>query len=320
MKTDWRRGSRVGFTLIELLVVIAIIAILIALLIPAVQKVRDASARTVCQNNLKQIGLGMHNYANIFKGFPPSRTTGTVATAPYYPHQHSWSAALLPYIEQTAAFSLYSYSVDWNNSANYTAIQTPLAVFSCPSTPQQNRVDTYTASQPACGDYHAVNAIKNFVAINCFGLTGINNSDDPRIVGGMMRDQVTPFKRFTDGMSQTILVAEDAGRPTFYDSNFTPCDPSICTVNGNTATLGQGGWADPNGAFSLDGANPDGSIPGPCPINCSNNSEVYGFHRTGANVVMGDGSVHFLSTSTDLCVLAAIMTRAGGEEVTFPPN
>jgi len=320
MKTDWQRQARrVGFTLIELLVVIAIIAILIALLVPAVQKVRASAARLQCQNNLKQIGLGMHNYANLYKGFPPSRTTGNVASAPHYPHKHSWSAALLPYIEQTNTFNLYSYGVDWDNSSNYAAIQTPMDVFRCPSTPQPNRFDTYTGSQPACGDYHAVNAIKNFVAINCFGTPPPLDPDDPRIVGAMMRDYITPFKRFNDGMSNTVLVAEDAGRPIFYDSQFAPCDPSICTVNGNPAVLGQGGWADPNGAFSIDGANPDGSIPGPCPINCSNNSEVYGFHSGGANVVMADGSVHFLSTSTDLCVLAALMTRAGNEEVSFSP-
>src|SRR6478672_5109741 len=101
---------RRAFTLIELLVVIAIIAVLLALLLPAVQKVREAANRISCQNNLKQIGLGMANFEATMGGLPPSRTEGTVAGAPYYPYQHSWSAALLPYIEQTAAFNLYSYT------------------------------------------------------------------------------------------------------------------------------------------------------------------------------------------------------------------
>src|ERR1700704_5416667 len=100
---------RTAFTLIELLVVIAIIAVLIGLLLPAVQKVRDAAARLQCQNNLKQIGLGMMNYEATNGGLPPSRTDGTVVGAPFYPYSHSWSAALLPYIEQTASFNLYSY-------------------------------------------------------------------------------------------------------------------------------------------------------------------------------------------------------------------
>src|SRR5579863_10013670 len=104
-----------AFTLVELLVVIAIIAVLIGLLLPAVQKVREAAARIQCANNLKQIGLGTLDYESAQGGLPPSRTTGGVATAPFFPYQHSWTAALLPYIEQTAAFSLYNYKANWND-------------------------------------------------------------------------------------------------------------------------------------------------------------------------------------------------------------
>ena len=300
-----RSRGRAGFTLIELLVVIAIIAILIALLVPAVQKVRAAAARLQCENNLKQIGLGMHNYAGVFKGFPPSRTTGNVASAPYFPYQHSWSAALLPYIEQTATFNLYTYKADWNNPANYAAIRTYMPLFNCPSTPSQPRQDTTISAQPSAGDYHAMNAIKNFVGINCFGYIGNLNPDDPRLVGGMRRDQITRFAEITDGTSNTILVAEDAGRPAFYNAKQQIFDP-----------VGkEGGWADPNGAFSLDGSNLDGTVPGGCALNCSNNSEIYSFHDGGANVVFADGSVHFITQRINLCTLAALVTRAAGEIV-----
>jgi prepilin-type N-terminal cleavage/methylation domain-containing protein/prepilin-type processing-associated H-X9-DG protein len=313
MVVEWKSAQRrAAFTLIELLVVIAIIAILIALLVPAVQKVRESAARLQCQNNLKQIGLGMHNYSNIYKGFPPSRTTGTVAGAPWFPYMHSWSVALLPYIDQTNSFNLYHYDKNWNDPTNYAAVQTPLAVFICPSTPTGKRVDTTIAAQPAAGDYHAVHALKYFVAIDCFGYPNVNANtpDDARIVGGMVRDQITPFTRITDGTSNTILVAEDAGRPTFYNSLLQPCDPNLC------GGPEQGGWADPNGAFSLDGANSDGTVPGTqCSMNCSNNSEVYSFHPGGANVVFADGSVHFLNSNMDLCVLAALITRAGSESI-----
>jgi prepilin-type N-terminal cleavage/methylation domain-containing protein/prepilin-type processing-associated H-X9-DG protein len=297
------RQRRPGFTLIELLVVIAIIAVLIGLLLPAVQKVREAAARLQCQNNLKQIGLGTLDYEASQGGLPPSRTTGLVATAPYFPYQHSWSAALLPYIEQTASFNLYSYKANWNDPVNYQAIRTNLKLFNCPMTPFQPRYDTTIAAQPAAGDYHAVNAIKTFVCINCFGYAHVTDPDDPRIVGAIRRDQVTPIVAITDGTSNTVLVAEDAGRPKFYNAARTVYDP-----------IGkEGGWADPNGAFSIDGSYPSGLIPGPCPLNCTNNSEVYGFHTDGANVVFADGSVHFLHQNIDLCVLAAICTRAGGE-------
>ena len=308
------RPRRRAFTLIELLVVIAIIAILIGLLLPAVQKVREAAARIQCQNNLKQIGLGMLNYESANGGFPPSRTTGTVASAPNYPFQHSWSAALLPFIEQTNAFNLYHYNANWNSPTNYPAIQTYQKMFNCPMTPNQPRADTTIASQPSCGDYHAVNAIKWFVCVNCFGTPGLDmNSppDLPFLVGGMQRDQITKITAITDGTSNTILVGEDAGRPTFYNAARQVAPPNGTTI----PPPKEGGWADPNGAFSIDGSNSDGSVPGSCALNCANNSEVYSWHSNGANVVFADGSVHFLSSNLDLCVLAALVTKAGGEVI-----
>ena len=158
---------------------------------------------------------------------------------------------MLPYIEQTATFNEYSYTVDWNDTANYNAIRTPLSLFICPSVPLQNRVDTTITSEPAAGDYHAINAIKNFVATNCFGYTSssLTNADDPRLVGAMMRDVITPFIRITDGTSNTIFVAEDAGRPTFYNEAGQACAPAGgSTTTCGTSSLpngGQGGWADP---------------------------------------------------------------------------
>ncbi len=228
---------RRGFTLIELLVVIAIIAILIGLLIPAVQKVRDAANRIVCTNNMKQIGLGMLNYENNKGGLPPSRTDGTVITAPWYPHQHCWTAALLPYIEQTADFNLYNYNVDWDNPVNYTAIRTQMKIFLCPSTPGEFRVDTTIAAEPACGDYQAVNAIKDFVGINCFSLLHVNGKTDPRLAGAMTYNLNTPLLSITDGLSNTILVGEDAGRPGLYGAGGKLL---------NATSVGQAGWADPD--------------------------------------------------------------------------
>jgi prepilin-type N-terminal cleavage/methylation domain-containing protein/prepilin-type processing-associated H-X9-DG protein len=290
------RQSR-GFTLVELLVVIAIIAVLIGLLLPAVQKVREAAARSRCQNNLRQIGIALHNYEGVYKTFPPGDTTT--------PPLHAWTAAILPYIEQDNAYKIYNYSVNWNNPANYPAIRVQVAVFNCPSVPMGQRFDTTIAAQPACGDYASVNAIKTFVGINCFSLNPPpNGKDDPRIIGAIVRDQRTSFKDITDGTSSTIMIAEDAGRPQFYAEG-----------SRKVGLLNQGGWADPAAPFSIDGSNADGSVPGPCAINCSNNSEVYAFHTGGANVVMCDASVQFLHAATDLCVLAALVTRGGGEEV-----
>jgi prepilin-type N-terminal cleavage/methylation domain-containing protein/prepilin-type processing-associated H-X9-DG protein len=292
--------QRKGFTLIELLVVIAIIAILIGLLVPAVQQVRESASRLQCQNNLKQIGLALHNYHDTYKALPPSRTT-------VFP-QYSWAATILPFIEQANVRKLYNINTDWNNPQNYTAIQTQIAIFNCPSVPQGPRVDPTIAAQPACGDYAPINAIKAFVGVNCFGLRANLNKDDSHLIGALVRDQRTKLTAIRDGTSNTILIAEDAGRPQLYAAG--GMDTGL--------VLKEGGWADPGAPFSIDGSNPDGSIPGPCALNCSNNSELYGFHPAGCNVVFADGSVRMLAEGMDLCLLAALSTRSNGEVVSIP--
>ncbi len=296
------RARTKAFTLIELLVVIAIIAVLIGLLLPAVQKVRKAASRMSCSNNLKQIGLGFMNYESSRGAFP----VGRVTTTP----QHSWTAALLPYIEQDNVFKMYNYTVDWNNPLNQPAIAFQMKIYNCSSTPMGNRFDT-TPSSPggstaprACGDYSSVSALKTFVAFKCFQYS-TTNPDDPRIVGTIVRNNPTRFADITDGTSSSILIAEDAGRPQWYAAG----GKLLPTLKK------EGGWADPGAAFSIDGSNPDGSTPGPCALNCSNDSEVYSFHTSGANVVFADGSVHFLTSGVSLCVLAALVTKAGGEVV-----
>jgi prepilin-type N-terminal cleavage/methylation domain-containing protein/prepilin-type processing-associated H-X9-DG protein len=305
-----RHRPRGGFTLIELLVVIAIIAVLIGLLVPAVQKVREAAARTQCQNNLHQIAVALHNYHDAHKAFPPGRTTGLNGNAPWFPAQHSWSAAVLPYIEQGNVYKLYNYTKDWNNPANYPAIRTQVLIFNCPATPTGPREDNTIAAAGACGDYSTISAIKWFVGINCFGYPGLNANtpDDPRLVGALIRDQKTRITDIRDGTSNTIMVGEDAGRPGAYASGGALANPAL------GIPMKEGGWADPGAPFSIDGSNPDGTVPGGCSINCSNNSEMYSFHDGGANVCFADGSVRWLSSSVDLCTLAAISTRAGGEQ------
>ncbi len=119
--------SRRGFTLIELLVVIAIIAILIALLLPAVQKVRESAARTQCQNNLKQIGLAALNFESVNKGLPPRCMT----MVPY----RGWGVYLLPYVEQSTVANSYNMNLNFYDPPNGPAVAVPLAVYSCPSAP-----------------------------------------------------------------------------------------------------------------------------------------------------------------------------------------
>ena len=299
VQNSYRGTRRAGFTLIELLVVIAIIAILIALLVPAVQKVREAASRLQCQNNLKQIGLALHNYHDARKAFPPGNTTVTPKTC--------WTAVVLPYLDQGPLSMQYDYTKDW--SASTTVIQTPLAVFVCPSNNLGVHHDTinYGGMNPAVGDYQSINEIKDFVGVNCFNLGNVQKGN-PRLAGALTWDAFTPIITITDGSSNTILIAESAGRPNLYGEGGRLISSAAGVASG-------GAWADVDGPFSIDGATPTGTVPGNYPINCSSNNEIYGFHPGGANVVFADGSVHFLKKDMSLCLIASLTTRAGGESI-----
>ncbi len=320
---------RQGFTLIELLVVIAIIAVLIGLLLPAIQQVREAANRTQCQNNLKQIGIALHNYANQNNQAFPSGFLGSSTTDP----KTSWMALVLPYIEQGNLAALYNFKADYDSASNAKAVSTQVKLYNCPSTPNQFRLDMTpsddagTVGQGRAGtDYSSINAIKPFVGTNCFKLPAGLNKNDPSIIGVLERDIPTPVTAVLDGTSNTIMIGEDAGRPDWYVQGGVFI--SKATGNGKPNKPNkEGGWADPNAAFSIDGSlNPcstavaggpsDGCVPangGPCPTNCTNDSELYGFHANGCNVVMADGSVKFIPMTMPICTLAALVTRSGGE-------
>jgi prepilin-type N-terminal cleavage/methylation domain-containing protein/prepilin-type processing-associated H-X9-DG protein len=317
--------QRLGFTLIELLVVIAIIAILIGLLLPAVQKIREAAARVKCQNNMKQLGLALLGYENLTGQFPPSATGVEKLTAGV--PSHSFFPRILPFMEMDAVYKQYHFNVNWDShdaagrNDNWPAIQTQIPILYCPSDPLGQRVDNTSLLAPgtnaACSDYSAFNAVKDFVAINLLGLfpppvdtPDHAAQDDPRIVGAMRREKPSYIVDIADGTSNTILLAEDSGRPSLFKYGGAPGDPVVMNVIPK-----QGGWADPGAPFSLDGSEHDGSVPGNCPMNCSNNSEVYSFHTAGCNFTFADGSVHFIRDSITLTTLAQLITRAGGEVV-----
>jgi prepilin-type processing-associated H-X9-DG protein len=227
-------------------------------------------------------------------------------------------ARMLPYIEQDNVGKLYDFNSNWFDPVNQPAIGYQVKIYNRPSTPGQPRLDT-SPTEPAvtptpprgATDYSSVNAIKTFVAQNCFNYT-TTNKDDPRIIGALVRYNPTRVTDITDGSSNTIMIAEDAGRPNFYAAG----GQLLATVGTpGCKACKEGGWADPNAAFSIDGSNPDGTVLGPCALNCTSDSEIYGFHAAGANIAFADGSVRMLNRNIQLCVLAALVTRAGGEVV-----
>ena len=296
--------KRLGFTLIELLVVIAIIAILIGLLLPAVQKVREAAARMSCSNNLKQFGLALHNYAGANNdSFPASRTT--VGADNKF---RSWTPVALAYIEQDNVGRLWNENLKWNTGTNLVTSQTNFKMFTCPSTP--SRMVAPNGIGP--GDYGSVNAVRRrFYTGNGIGPIfplGPTGAAGDEVPGALQRVLPTAILAITDGTSNTILIGEDAGRPGRFQQGQTAGGP-----------VADGwGWADPDAGFSLDGVVP-GTIGsnwvtgGSCNISCTNDSEFYAFHTGGINAALADGSVRFIRSGIAPATLAAAVTRSGGE-------
>ena len=283
-----------GFTLIELLVVIAIIAILIGLLLPAVQKIREAANRMKCASQMRQVALALHNYESANEAFPPAHV--------WSPKRHGWVQAVLPFMEQDAVARLYRTDVHWNNPANDPATRARVPLLLCPSAPSGRQDDGRAVTDYAALNHVAAgNPAITPAAPSDISGNGVLGANRPRHIGEV-----------TDGTSNTVLLTEDAGRPQLWQ-------------NGRfVAATGGGGsaWAGAGSEVTLHGATPDGervapNAPGPwpCAINCTNNSEVYAFQPGGANVALADGSVRFLRADLDIRVLAALITRAGGEVV-----
>jgi prepilin-type N-terminal cleavage/methylation domain-containing protein/prepilin-type processing-associated H-X9-DG protein len=305
------RRKSAAFTLIELLVVIAIIAVLIGLLVPAVQKVRDTAMRLACSNNLKQIGLAYHDYHDTNLQLPPAYISDPNRAV-------GWGIFILPYIEQTNLYDRYNFNAPffYTNQAfgidNQSVANWPIKVFLCPSAPKRD-IYTYRFNFPpyppitwqaAPSDYGPVVGVSQSLS-SYLGL----GYTPTQMEGALQPDQGTDFGLIADGTAYTILITEFGGRNQLWQAG---------RYTGQTLSGfygGEGGWADAtSGASALYGSSADGTItPGTCGINCSNDYGLYSFHAAGCNAVFADGSVRFLKADVDIRILCAAITRAGGE-------
>jgi len=295
-----------GFTLVELLVVVMIIGILIALLLPAVQGARESGRKTVCQNNLRQLGVALGSYHSKLGVFPPSSVSR--------PKRHGWVPFILPYIEQEALFEKYRFDRNWNHNANKNFVKVRLEVLICPSAPGgKDRMDKVSGHKVAISDYSPPSGIAGGLISQGFV--------DPRPVtrGVMVANKGTPMAKIRDGAANTLIVAEDAGRPQHWTR--LGRGPNRLNLNCGNLDVSGGrvkgaGWADSSIAIPLHGFTPDGLIcHAPCAINCTNNNEVYSFHRGGANILFVDGAVRLINQDININTYASMITIEGNEVI-----
>ncbi len=318
-RSHWSRLS--GFTLIELLVMIAIIATLVALLLPAVQQAREAARRSQCKNNLKQLGIAIHNYHDTHNAIPPFGLGGSV-TYDYTPH-----VSILPYIEQVARFDILSagrFNIEpWHTSDAWNG---QIPVFNCPS--------------DAAGTHPEGKASNNY----CYSegdrlMEYYNTRNNPR--SAFPVGPARQFKHITDGLSNTAIISERCSSPEFSGKDYNKIrggillnvqtwyeGPQTCmnyrgqsgqfnmALSGRTgATKAVGGqgfyfsyWGFNNARFQtiIPPNGPSCSYNTTNPASESNLNPPTSYHPGGVNLCLGDGSVRFVSDSIDTGNMAAL--------------
>lgn len=269
-----------AFTVIELLVVVAVIAVLLALLLPAVQQARSAARRTQCLNHLKQLALGLHNYHDVHNVLPP----GAMLVGPAFGTASGWGwgAMLLPYVDQQNLYQRVDFNVPTAVGTNIDTIAHGLSLWRCPA---DVGPETLQITIPASGAFTVAHG--NYAA-NDSMMTGLS---------------ATRFRDVRDGLTNTFLLSERGWVPDSTSRSFTSAWIGILAT-------------DTQNVFD---SIPFVEMIATRPINFSlGGSDCFSsYHSGGAHAALGDGSVRFLSEDMDQIVYEAVGTVAGGERVSF---
>jgi prepilin-type N-terminal cleavage/methylation domain-containing protein/prepilin-type processing-associated H-X9-DG protein len=329
-------SRRAAFTLIELLVVIAIVGILIGLMVPAVQQIREVAARTQCANNLKEIGTALHAYHDVNRCFPagyvdgnsdPNRTPDNDQGPGW-----GWAAYLLPHLDQVNIYQKINFQASVGSGVNASVSVLPLSIYQCPSDPYQQAFPVYDSSfsAPIATVAHA-----NYVGCSgwqeCFtgaggnpqpgpGADGLGGGYGPAGVGVFYRNSRTSIASITDGLSNTIFVGERS-------SNHAPVTWAGAVAGGRCpawmSTQPPSIYSPPPGAAYDNADFGEAFVLAHCNATHLPNADFpiydpdvfYSMHVGGANFLFGDGSVHFLTSGIDPFTYQALSTIAGGEAV-----
>ncbi len=366
------RGRNSGFTLVELLVVIGIILLLMALLLPAIQRVREAANRALCANNLKQLGIAAHNYATDFGGFPYNAITKNNNQQPYIPYAQgtvpipgkmggtqgrcSGLVPLLPHVEQSNIADLWQFNVDWSDPLNLDNLTIDIKLFRCPSSPStETNVPPYattyispgndafappnfpgsginiygspvypstkTTSKGWTSDYAPLCQVKTLKDKTGAEVRAANPLLQPIYdpyapsKGAMKQNGATKISHILDGLSNTTLYSEAAGRNKQYYADRVGVAYDATKITGPI-------WADSDNRLTVTGTDPTGRTgigTGACVMNCNNlQGDVYSFHIKGANICFADGSVRFIADDISIQTMAAIVTAYSLEQVMLP--